>query len=83
MSDIEITAAVPVPVSAKARKYPWPTMKDGDSFVVQGPRARKSALTSFDFYKRSREAAGGIYPFKLVTRSVGGGQYRLWLIHSE
>ena len=83
MSDIEITPAIPVPAAASARKYPWPTMKDGDSFMVQGPKARKSAMTSFDFYKRTREAAGYLVPFKLVTRSMGDGRYRLWLIHSE
>lgn len=83
MTSPEIKPAIPIPPALSARKYPWPTMRDGDSFEVEGAKARKSAMTSFDAYKRTRQAAGHVVPFKLVTRSMGGGRYRLWLIHTE
>ena len=82
MTEPLVEPSVPVPPVSKT-KYPWAKMKDGDSFLVPSRTACKSAVTSFAYYKRTQEEAGLLVPFRLVTRSVGGGQYRVWLLHVE
>jgi hypothetical protein len=58
-------------------------MKHGDSFTVASRTLCKSAVTSFANYKKAQERAGRLVPFRLVTRSMGQGQHRIWLMHVE
>ena len=56
-----------VPIPPRAKKYPWRTMKKGDSFLVKTPKARDNAL-------RTARQAG----VSATSRKLKNGMYRLW-----
>lgn len=76
---ITIEHDIPLPTNASAPRYPWASMKPGDSFTVQGALARNAARSSFTKYywkNKNRQTPR----LKIVTRHEGGGVYRIWIV---
>lgn len=77
MTDIKIEKNVPISEPQRGRnlKYPWPDMKKGDSFFVEGGRAMQQGLnaSAYVWCKRHHPTR------KFTTRAVDGG-VRVWRI---
>lgn len=77
MTQLPVQRSVPPPAPAKnAPKYPWPTMKPGDSFLVVDRIEAASARSSFARYVR----LGRIPAWYYVTQRVEGAYIRLWMM---
>ena len=86
MSEYTVESSVPYKKNSErpsysryTRKWPWHTMKPGDSFVVTTLREAKSAHNSFQSYRNTRTTR--IYPSWFASMSKqDDGTYRMWLL---
>ena len=70
---------IPTPEDPDDFRFPWPQMKPGDSIVLTGDKARVSAHASFYKYRRRYFSKTNTL-LKLVTRSIGNGKFRAWVL---
>ena len=72
---------IPLPASATSPKFPWATMKPGESFTVQGTSERNRAHASFRIFRQAHFNEHNIL-LKIVTRKIGADSYRVWLVEA-
>lgn len=85
-TDVPFTTTTPLRYSSFPRKWPWTTMKPGDSFTVTTYAAMASARNSFQMHRKTIHCK--IPPTWFVaTKKISGtrmdGVYRLWLLDKK
>ena len=78
MSSINVEQGHPLPDDHFKNRFPWETMKHGDSFTVRGNSARNSARASFHKYSKKYLNQHNVL-LVLVTKQVGPDLYRIWM----
>ncbi len=69
-----------IPIQDKdADKFPWATMKPGDSFLMKDRKLARGVYTSFSQFQNIH---GEQLDLKVVKRKVVNG-YRVWLVRDE
>lgn len=69
----EISSDVPLPITLRRTRWPWASMKVGDSFLVQDIGDRGSIASAASYYGKRHPG------FKVTIRKVEGG-LRVWRI---
>lgn len=65
-------AMPPAPGSGRGAKYPWVTMKIGESFAIAAPAINNARVTA--------SSASTRYGKKFVARQLPNGEFRIWRI---
>ncbi len=82
MQHLKIEKNVPLPQGSTVyRRYNWPSLEIGDSFVVNGRKDRASVRTAFIQFQKTHPDH---FPPRtvLVSRDIGNDQFRFWLLQN-
>jgi hypothetical protein len=81
-----VTTGIPHRYSGFPRKWPWPTMKPGDSFTVTTYAVMASARNSFRMHRETvhcKIPPAWFVATKKLSGNRANGVYRLWLLDRE
>ena len=71
----KVDKKVPIP-NDRDDRYPWATMKPGDSFLMKDMKLARGVYSSFGQFQRIHKKQ---LDLRVVKRKVEGG-YRIWLV---